>query len=169
MPVLSILLFITFSWSLYRMFYFVPSWLGDFIFFDALVICAYVIVFAFLESMVVLGIFMISAAILPAKFFRKEFVALGSLLAVILGVSAFLLQRKMKIVYSLDLQQIIAYPVVFLAFILVLIFLAAFAMVRMPAISRIISSIAVRFTVFLYIYIPLSLISTAYIILYRLF
>ena len=168
-PVLSLLLFITFSWSLYRMFYFVPSWLGDFKLSETLVICAYVIVFALLESIVLVGIFLFFAAVLPAKFFRNEFAAQGSLLAVILGVCAFLLQRKMKIIYSLDLQQIIAYPLVVLALLILLIFLTAFILAKLPSITRIITSLADRFTIFFYIYIPLGLVSMAYIIFHRLF
>jgi hypothetical protein len=150
------------------MFYFVPSWLGDYKFFDALVICAYVIVFALLEGLVMLGGFLLSAVILPEKFFRMEFTAQGSLLAVIMGFCAFLLQRKMKVIYSLDLGQIISYPILFLGLIFLLIFLTAFLLRKLPYISRIITSLADRFSVFLYIYIPLSLVSIAYIIFYRL-
>jgi len=166
-PVLSVLLFVIFSWTLYRMFYFVPSWLGDYKLSDALVICAYVVVFALLESLVMLGIFLVSAAVLPAKFFRKEFSAQGSLLAVFLGAGAYLLQRKMKIIYTLNLQEITAYPLVILALIFGLIFISAFILNRLPEFTRSITSLADRFTVFLYIYIPLSLVSLGYIFLYR--
>lgn len=151
------------------MFNFVPSWLGDFKLFNVLVICAYVIVFALVESLIMLGFFLVLAAILPTKYFRKEFATQGSLLAVILGVCAFLLQRKMKIIYSLDLQQLISYPLVILAVIFLLIFLTAFILRKLPDITRIINSLADRFTIFLYIYIPLGLVSIAYIIFHRLF
>ena len=80
------------------MFFYLPSWLDDYSLPDALVICAYVLVFSLLESLVMLGFFLIAAVILPAKYFRKEFAVQASLLTLILGASAFLLQRKMKVI-----------------------------------------------------------------------
>jgi hypothetical protein len=168
-PVLSMLLFVIFTWTLYRMFFYLPSWLDDYSLPDALVICAYVLVFSLLESLVMLGFFLIAAAILPAKYFRKEFAVQASLLTLILGASAFLLQRKMKVIYSLNLQEIIVYPVIILALIFVFIFLTSYVLNRLPELSRILSSLVDRFTVFLYVYFPLSLVSSAYVIIHRFF
>jgi len=169
LPVFAVTVFIVFTWTLYRMFWYIPSWLGDFDMLGVLSISAYVLVFAFLESAVIFGILLLIVILLPSKYFKDTFIPTGCTLMTIIGFSAFLLQRKMKIIYKLEFWQLILYPILLLASIFVLIFILSWFYQRFEFLARIVNAIAERMTVFLYIYIPLSVLSFVYLLLRAIF
>ena len=169
LPVFAVTVFIVFSWSLYRMFWYVPSWLGDFKMVEVLTIGAYVLVFALFESAVIFGIIVLFVIFLPSKMFKDTFVPTGCTLITIIGFSAFLLQRKMKIVYRLEMWQLILYPLLVLAAIFILIITLSWFYKRFDILAKITNTIAERMTVFLFIYIPLSVLSFAYLLVRSIF
>ena len=169
LPVFAVTVFIVFSWTVYRMFWYVPSWLGDFEMLEVLTISAYVLVFALFESALIFGVLLLFVIILPSKWFKVYFVSTGCTLITIIGFSAFMLQRKMKIVYKLEFWQLVLYPILVLTAIFILIFILSWKYKRFEILTNLANSIAERMTVFLYIYIPLSVLSFAYLLLRSIF
>lgn len=164
LPVFAVTMFIVYTWTLYRMFWYIPSWLGDFRMVEVLTIGAYVLVFALFESAVIFGIILLLVILLPSKMFKDFFVPTGCTLMTIIGFSAYLLQRKMKIVYKLDFWGLILYPILVLVAILILIYILSWIYKRFETLANIANTIAERMTVFLYVYIPLSVLSFVYLL-----
>lgn len=168
-PVFAVTVVIVFTWTLYRMFWYLPSWMGDFDILEVLTISAYVNVFALLESSIIFGILLLIGFLLPGKVLRETFVPTGCTLITITGFSAYLLQRKMKTIYKLELLQLVIYPILILAAILILVFVLSWIFRRFKFIARIVTLIAERMTVFLYIYIPLSVLSFVLLLARKIF
>jgi hypothetical protein len=158
LPVLSVIVFIVFTWSLYRMFFQVPSLLFYMRVWDVLVISAYVLAFALFESMVVLGVLVIFSLVIPAKYFKDNFVAQGSTVVLTISMGAVALQRKMNIMYKLDGWELILYPFIILAAIVFVIFAASYIYDRFKILPRIINTVAERMIVFVLLYVPLSVL-----------
>jgi len=158
LPVLSVIVFIVFTWSLYRMFFQVPSLLFYMRVWDVLIIISYVLMFALFESTVVLGLLLIFSLVFPAKYFKEKFVAQGSTVVVMISMGAFALQRKMNIMYRLDGWELILYPLVILAAIVLVIFATSYIYDRFKILPRIINAFAERMIVFVLLYVPLSII-----------
>ncbi len=157
-PVLSVIVFIVFTWTLYRMFFQVPSLLFYMRVWDVLIISAYVLAFALFESTVVLGLLLIFSLVLPTKYFKDNFVAQGSTVVLMISMGAVALQRKMKIMYRLDGWELILYPFVILAAIVFVIFAASYIYDRFNILPRIINTVAERMIVFVLLYVPLSIL-----------
>jgi len=151
LPVLSVIVFIVFTWALYRMFFQVPSW-------DVLIIISYALMFALFESAVVLGFLLIFSLFFPAKYFKEKFVAQGSTVVLMISMGAFALQRKIKIMYRLDGWELILYPFVILAAIVFVIFTASYIYDRFKILPRIINTVTERMIVFVLLYVPLSIL-----------
>jgi len=158
LPVFSLIVFIVFTWALYRMFFQVPSLLFYMRVWDVLIISAYVLAFALFESAVVLGLLLIFSLVFPAKYFKDNFVAQGSTVVLMISIGAVALQRKMKIMYKLDGWELILYPFVILAAIVFVIFAAYYIYDRFKILPRIINTVAERMIVFVLLYVPLSIL-----------
>jgi len=168
-PVYSSIAFICFSWSLYRMFYQVPSWLYYLNIWDVLVLAAYVLSFALIESLLVLGFLLLLSIVLPAERFKDKFAIQGSTAALLIGAGAVALQRKIGIVYKLEVWQILVYPVLALALLIGLILVAAYIYDRFQILARLASALVERMTVFAYIYAPLGLLALVVVLLRNIF
>jgi hypothetical protein len=158
LPVFSVIVFIVFTWSLYRMFFQVPSLLFYMRVWDVLIISAYVLAFALFESMVVLGLLVIFSLVIPTKYFKEKFVAQSSTVVLMITLGAVALQRKMNIMYRLDGWELILYPFVILAAIIFVIFAASYIYDRFKILPRIINTVAERMIVFVLLYVPLSIL-----------
>jgi len=158
LPVLSVIVFIVFTWTLYRMFFQVPSLLFYMRVWDVLIISAYVLAFALFESAVVLGLLLIFSLVFPVKYFKDNFVAQGSTVVLMISMGAVALQRKMNIMYRLDGWELILYPFVILAAIVFVIFATSYIYDRFKILPHIISTVAERMIVFVLLYVPLSIL-----------
>ena len=158
LPVFSVIVFIVFTWTLYRMFFQVPSLLFYMRVWDVLIIISYVLMFALIESVIVLGLLLIFSLVFPAKYFKDNFVAQGSTVVLMISMGAFALQRKMKIMYRLDGWELILYPFVILAAIVFVIFAASYIYDRFKLLPHIINTVAERMIVFVVLYVPLSIL-----------
>jgi hypothetical protein len=67
---------------------------------DLISIFAYTQTFAFLESATVLLVLILLSVILPARFFRRRFVAQGSVMVLLISICAIALQFKPGIILS---------------------------------------------------------------------
>ena len=166
--VLSVIIFFDFTWTLYRFSYYLPSWLGYLNIWGTLVVAAYALSFALLESLVFLAFLLSLSLVFPPKFFQDKFVAQGSALTAVLGVGAFLLQRKIFIFYSMEMWQIAATVIAFPIAIVVLVLISSFLLDRFKILSRLANTVADRMTLFAWIYVPLGLLSLVVVVLRNL-
>jgi len=169
LPVFSVILFLVFSWTLYRVFYVLPAWLMEMTAVEILAVCAYVFSFALLESLFVLGGMALLSLVLPARFFKQKFVPLGSLLTIFLGAAAYLIHPRTAELIPFRLLYLALIPVIVLVGIIVLIFLLALLFERLPAVRRAVTALAERMTIFVYIYLPLGVLSLVVVFLRLLF
>jgi len=159
LSVFSIFVFFVFSWTLYRAFYYVPSWLEYLSLWSVSIIIAYVLAFALFESAGWLALLVFYSLFFPRKVFKEKFVLLGSSLAALICIGAVLLQRKINLVYRLELWQLLVYPLAGLLLSVLLVFLLAFLFERIPLLSRLVNAIVERMVIFVYIYVPLGLLA----------
>ena len=159
LSVFSIFVFFVFSWTLYRAFWYVPSWLEYLNVWSVMVIIAYVLAFALFESAAMLALLVLFSLFFPPRLFKSKYVLQGSCLAALICIGAFLLQRKINLVYRLELWQLLAYPLVGLLLGVLLVLLLAFLFDRFPRLSRLVSALVERMVIFVYIYVPLGLLA----------
>ena len=117
---------------------------------------AYLLVTNFLESLLAVCVPIVLGFILPPKWFRDSFVSRGTSL-VLLGLGYF-----MFLAYQFQAKD--DYPTVLLkawsvALALGIIALLVFLIAKIPFLNKALGFIAERVTIFLYVYIPLSLVS----------
>ena len=158
LAVFSIFIFFVFSWTLYRVAWYTPSWLEYLSIWSVLIIIAYVLAFALLESIGALALVVLFSLIFPSRFFKEKYALQGSSLAAVLSIGAALLQRKINLVYRLELWQLIVYPLAGLLACVLLILLLAFLFRRFPLFSRLANALLERMLIFVYLYTPLGLL-----------
>jgi len=165
-PVFSFGLLIIFSWTLYRFFWHVPSWLYYLKILDLFIIAAYTLSFAFFESLFFIIFIIFLSILFPARFLKHKFIVQGSTITIYISIAAIALQRKMRILYSLDLLELIIYPLLFALSLILLIIFSSFFYDKFEKISQLVKSISDRITIFLYLYIPISIISF-FVVIFR--
>jgi len=169
LPVFSVIIFFVFTWTLYRMFYYLPSWLGDMYTRDILVLSSYVFAFALLESLIVLGGMVALAFLLPVRFFKDKFVAQGGFLAALASLAAYLLHPKLVSITPWRLLYLVLIPIITLVGTIILLVLLSFLFDRLPGLTRVVNSFAKWMTIFAYIYMPLGLLSLFVVLLRIIF
>jgi len=164
-PVFSVIVFVVFSWTLIREFFQVPSWMKYMNLGDILVITAYVLAFALFESLLILGFLSLLSLIFPVKIFRDNFITQACTLVLAASIGAVVLQENIDLVYHLKIRELIFYPLVMLLGVVILVFVLAFVFDRLSAITRLITTIADRMTIFSFLYVPLGLIALVVVII----
>ena len=167
-PVYSIILFITFTSMLFLVFWVLPSWLGDTDFMRILTMTAYVLFYALLESAVVLFGIILLAILLPARYFKDNFVAQGSALVVLISIGAYFLQKNISFIYTMRFSFVFLIPFALLAIVLLLVFILLYTFNSSEWLKALVESFAERMTVFSYIYLPLGLLCTV-IVIFKIF
>lgn len=157
-----------FTWALYRTFWWAPSWLEYLSLWSILIIVAYVAAFALLESLLILALLTLLCLFLPRKIFKDQFIIQGSTLTVLLGAGAYLIQRDVTVIYRLKLDQILLYPLLILAGVILLLFITAFLFKRIGPLARFVQGVAERMTIFAYLYAPMGLIGLLVVIVRNL-
>jgi hypothetical protein len=161
--VLAVIVLILYTWTILWFFWKLPSWLYYLNAGEILNVLSYSLAVNLVESLVVLAVPVLLAVLLPKKWFSDVFVARGAALAMAgLGVLIYVAYHfPMKDVFPVSLlTPLFIAPA--LALIVLLVFLAG----RVLLLRRGIEFLADRGTIFLYILIPLSLVS-AFTILIR--
>ena len=169
LPVFSVIIFFVFTWTLYVMFYYLPSWLGDMYTRDILILSTYVFAFALFESLIVLGGTVLLALLLPARFFKDKFVAQGCFLVILVSLAAYLIHPKLVDALPLRLLHLVQIPIIALAGTIILMVLLSFLFDRLPGLTRIVNTFTEGMTIFAYIYLPLGLLSLFVVLLRIIF
>lgn len=165
LPVYAVIAFILYAWTLLWFFWKLPGWMfflsaGNIL--DALV---YALAVNLVESLLVLGGVLALAWVLPGRWFRDVFVARGAALGIAgLGYLMFLAYEfRDKMSYpKLDL------PAWSVPLALVAIALVVYACGRFGVVRRVLEAIADRATIFVYILVPISLLSMLVILIHSL-
>lgn len=152
-PVYSVIVVIIYSWSLLHLFWRLPSWLYFSTLGEIAVIYAYTIFFNFIESILVLIPLVLLSIILPSKWFSDRFISISTLLA-LFGLSYMMYFTSKLNVDTFPLGLVYQTPLI--AFIILVV---VFLIDRLGFLNKILEELANRFTVFLYISIPISLLS----------
>jgi len=151
----ALIVFTLYSWTLLWFFYKVPGWLYYLSIGEILTSLAYSLATNFFESLVVLAAPLFLAVVLPKKWFADLFVARGA--ALIFPGLAYMMfvafQFQSKLDYPSDIINL--YPLV-----LVVIFILAFLVGKVRFLSQALEALGDKATIFLYLSIPLSLVST---------
>jgi hypothetical protein len=162
--VLGVSLFVCHSWSIRGFLNDLPSLLLYFRSLEIAVIFAYMMAFAFLESLLVTAGLGLVGALLPSKWLKEGF-AYKSLIAVLVGAgAAILLQKNLRYDFP-SIKMLILYSVVPLILIVVLIVLSWF----WSPLQRILLDVLDRLSIMLYIYVPLGLLSLVVVVFRNLF
>jgi len=155
-PVYAIAVIIIYTWTAVWFLWNLPSWLFFMTAGEIALVYAYILATNFLESLLVVCGPILLSFVLPSKWFRDSFVARGSSLVILgLGYAMFL---------ALQFQTRDAYPSILLkvwsvALALGLIALLVFVVGKIPFVRRAVEFIAEQVTVFLFIYVPISIVS----------
>jgi hypothetical protein len=155
-PVYAVIVLIVYGWTITWFSWRFPGWLLFLKASEILIVVAYALATNFAESLAALCVPLLLSPVLPKKSFRDVFVARGAALAIAgLAYLMFLTdQFKYKNDYpNLRLETwVLALPI---AAIPPLVYLAG----RITWLRKILESFADRATIFLYITVPLSILS----------
>jgi hypothetical protein len=160
-PVYAIIVIFTYSWSLFQFFWRVPSWQNFSSLGEILVMLSYLITVNFMESLLLLFCITLVLMMLPISWGYDQFLVKGSLLVVIL--LGFLAYRNQQVYPSKVLFELSSRQWALWLGIQALILFAPLK--KFPAVNRIVEEIADRLVIFLYIFIPVSLVSVAVVLL----
>jgi hypothetical protein len=164
--VFAVIVLILYTWTILWFLWKLPSWLYFLNAGEILMALAYSLATNLAESLVVFAVPVLLAFLLPRKWFSDAFVARGATLAIaalgFLIYLAYQFQDKGSYPASLVNPLLIASS---LAIGLLLVFLAG----RVVLLRKSIEFLADRATIFLYVLIPLSLLSILMIILHSIY
>lgn len=147
-----------YSWSILIFFYRLPAWLLHLTVWDILNIAAYTFTLNLLESLVILCCLIILAAILPADLLRNKFGTRGGTLVLITAILLAIFQ------YSTDWYLILPGEVWLWSEVVLVALLISYLLYRYQQIEERLYFFLERLTIFLYIYVPLSLIGVAIVV-----
>lgn len=163
-PVYSVIVMIIYPWTLSRFFWKLSSWILFASVGDLAALFAYMVVINFLESILVLLVPILMSIILPQKWFYDRF-RTRSISLVLFGLGYLIyLDKKLYADSPFPLTLVRWIPMAVIV-ILVLVFLVD----RVGFLRRVLDELANRLTVFLYISIPISVISLLAILIRNVF
>jgi hypothetical protein len=162
--VLSTILVAVFSWSIRGFLFVYPSLVLRYAALEVFAVFSYMMAFAFVESILVLGGLVLVSAILPRKWLCDGFSYKG-FLVVLVGSIAFIRYQTFLGGELPTAKTIFLWAGTFLFVLICLTLLFHFV----KRLQSILVSIAERFTVFAYLYIPLGSLGLIVVILRNLF
>jgi len=165
LPVFSLILFIVFSWTIYRMLFQIPSWLYSHTKSGIFFLAAYVFAFALFESVLLLAFILIINFVLPRYLFRDWFIAQSSLVILASTGWALIVQFQRESLSTFDLPQLIAWIVLYLLSLLLMTFVFYILLRKYVKVKTIVETIADRMVVFAWLYVPVGLVSLVIVVI----
>ena len=157
--VYAVIVFTVYSWTLLWFFWKYPSWLYFLNIGEILTVLAYSLATNFFESLVVLAAPVAMAVVLPKKWFNDVFVARG--IALVLPILGYMMYIAFQFESKLDYPtEALNWAPVIVAATLLLVFVVG----RVGFLRKAIEIFADRATIFIYLTIPLSLISVLVVV-----
>lgn len=153
--------FIIHVWSIVNVLREVPAWVLRLNYWDLFGVIAYTQVYALIESVIVIVVLIVIAALLPAKLFRNKFVAVGTMIVVVTSIWFILAHYNDEVIRLWGAKQFIIFLLIFIVSLL-----APYLLIqRYPKLENTISSIVQRIAVLAYVYVTLDIISIFIIII----
>jgi len=163
-PVYAVIVMMIYPWTLSRFFWKLSSWILFASVGDLAALFAYMVVVNLLESIVVLLVPILMSIILPQKWFYDRF-RTRSISLVLFGLGYIIyLDKKLYADSPFPLTLVRWIPMAVIV-ILVLVFLVD----RVGFFRKVLDELANRLTVFLYISIPISMVSLLVILIRNVF
>jgi len=159
-PVLGLLFFAIFTWSIRGFLSELPSFLLYYNLGDIFGVFSYMMAFALLESLIIMGLLLFIAFIFPEKWLREKFAHKATVIVLVAGGAMIYLQNILTFQLP-SLKELILGTGVPLLTLIVLFFLLA----RNLRLQLILENILERFKIFSYIYVPLGLIGSFVVII----
>jgi hypothetical protein len=162
LPVFAVISFMVYGWTLVIFLWKVPSWAMFLTFDEMLSVLAYSMTTSLLESLTALAILLVASALLPVRWMRDVFVTRGSI-AAFFGLGSIMLYM-----YRLSVAGYGVFNYLFqwtwTALTLTLLF--TFFAPRFRFIVRAVAWISDRLIVFIFLFVPISLVSV-FVVVYR--
>jgi hypothetical protein len=150
-PVYAVIASMLFAWSILQFFWYLPSWLHFMAFENLFGVFCYVMASSFIESLFFLLFLLLLSFILPQRYFKGEFAAYGTALALAI-IGPLVIRMILLDSFGISIPQfglvLVSMPIVF-----------SFLSLRVSPVRKAVTLVADRLIVFLYILIPLSLLS----------
>jgi len=164
--VYAVAAFLVYSWSMYWSFWRIPSWLKYLDIVSILSIYAYAFVVNFIESISLLFLIVGVSVFLPQEWWKKEFVSKGFVLLVVVWGSALI---HMYVYRDPDSQKIflknqLVWWICTLIVAVLFTWMAGWSLL----INRSLTALADNLSVFLYVYIPLT-VAAVFVVIVRIF
>ena len=164
MPVYAIIVLMIYGWTILKFNYNLPGWLYYLNLGEIMSVFAYSMVTNLLASLVVLVGVVVAGFLLPRKLFSDAFIARGAALSVlVLGLMMYIAnQFKTKDYYPAEIIR-------WSPALLVLIVLVVYIIGRLQFARKALEFFADRAIIFLYISIPVSIVSLIAVLLQNIF
>ena len=160
LSVYAIIVFLIYGWGVITFIWKVPSWLYFLSLGEIIAIFSYTLSSSLLESIIVLMILIFVSLILPSRLFADRFIVRGSIIVCLLTIWVVLFNLVTLIQLPTD-SDILGFGVAAC----LTVGLALLIVDRMPIFQRLLTAIADRLTIFLYLWLPLSLVGILVILL----
>lgn len=168
-PVFSIIVLIDYSWMFYRFFFQLPSWLYYMKAGNIVVLLSYTLSFALIESLMVLGLLFFLCLIFPARYFKDRFIPQGSIQVFVITMLAIIIRQRIDEFSKMEAWILIAIPVLVVLILSFSIVIISKMLERFSLITKWVTSLAERTTVFLYLYPPLGVLSFVLVIVRNIY
>lgn len=155
--------FVTYSWSLLGFLNKLSSFLLHFTLGEIGNIFAFMMAFTLLESLAVTAVLALLAVILPSAWLRDGFALKGFVIVLIATATSILFQRTLEEDYPSPLLLLAVTLIPLMATVAVLAFLRS-----MPRVRNILRNIQDRILIMLFVYVPIGLISLAFVMVRNL-
>ena len=164
-PVFAVIAFLVYGWTTVVFLWKIPSWIQFLILGEILAVFAYSMTAALLESLAILFVLLVVCLTLPARWMRDVFVTRGTTAAVFgFGSIMLYMYRYSEIGYSF-ISSLFLWSLAGLAVAILMTFLST----HIRGMVRAAAWISDRVTVFLFLLIPISLVSLVVVIYRNLF
>ena len=155
MPVYAVIVFMVYTWTIYTFIRYLPYWLNFLNVSEILAIFSYAMLSDFFESLGILCLLLGFCIVLPAKILREAFVARGTLVILCLLSTTIIYLNYYAKIGSSTLLLFILCSLVVIAATMILSFVSAKNRVIMLGVEWLSNNTII----FLYIYIPITILS----------
>jgi hypothetical protein len=163
LPVFNFVIFVIFSWSVRGFLFELSSFLLYFQLGEIASILFYMLAFALVESILIMGVLLVSCLVLPSNWLKKGFRYKSFLLIIVATIGLIVFQGYYKVGEITVEPLILGFLFCFLAFFsLLVLFNTKWRLIHY------LLSFMEQFSVFAYIYVPLGLIGLLVVIVRNL-
>lgn len=170
-PVLATLMFVIYGYAIYRLFWYVPSWLTYLPVGDILSIVAYMTTMALVESLFLLVLLLLVSFLIPGRYFTDRFIVQGSVVVWMMTIWGLAIHEDLnRYISELNYREFaISMFASLMLFVISIILVSQFFIFRFHWLEKVIRVVADRMTIFLYVYLPLSMIGLVTILIRNIF